>query len=116
VPRYAVTDKNGKVVNHIIVADPLPKGYWPGYGAYLLPLEPVSTSKGGAALDVITFTKIDIPKIGDTIDLTTGVVTKFVPTQFVQDSVTVSSAPKQVFVVDEAPKDEGTITAKVGPK
>lgn len=118
--RYAVTDKGGKVVNHILLDDPLPKGYWPGYGAYLLPLEPVDTKDGGAALDVINFDKWPVlPQIGDTIDLNTGEVTKFVPTLVAVPTddkggtMTVASAPQVKLATDEQPKAEGTITDKV---
>lgn len=115
--RYAVADKGGKIINHILVGDPLPKGYWPGYGAYLIPLEPVDTSNGGGALDIIKFDKMSsTPQIGDTISLATGVVTKFVP-KLVPDPTSeelCSSAPEVKFAKDEEPKAEGTITQKVG--
>lgn len=114
--RYAVIDKDGKVVNHILIDDPLPKGYWPGYGAYLVPLEPVDTSNGGAGLDVIVFEKMTAtPQIGDTLDIETGEVTKFVQVITQVDGIDVASAPDQKFTKDEEPKpDGGTVTPKEG--
>jgi hypothetical protein len=118
--RYAVIDKNGKCVNHILINDPLPAGYWPGYGSHLVPLEPVEIGKG-AALDVVVFEKMPVlPQIGDTIDLDTGVVTKFVPQIITQkDPVTdldiqVSAAPEVKLATDVAPKAEGTVSTKEG--
>jgi hypothetical protein len=125
--RYAVIDKNGKCVNHILINDPLPAGYWPGYGSHLVPLEPVEIGKG-AGLDVVVFEKMPVlPQIGDTIDLDTGVVTKFVP-QIVEqkdekgdpildekgDPLLVSEAPEVTLARDVAPKGEGTVTTKEG--
>lgn len=121
--RYAVVDKNGLVVNHILISDPLPKGYWPGYGAYLLPLEPVDTSAGGGGLDIIKFDKFSTtPQIGDTVDLVTGGVTKFVPQLITQKddkgaNTTVASAPFIKLEADYAPKsDGGTVTTKTSTK
>jgi hypothetical protein len=118
--RYAVIDKDGKCVNHILINDPLPAGYWPGYGSHLVPLEPVEIGKG-AALDVVVFEKMPVlPQIGDTIDLDTGVVTKFVPQIITQkDPVTdldiqVSAAPEVKLATDVAPKAEGTVSTKEG--
>lgn len=109
--RYIVTNSSGKVVNVILLDDPLPKGYWPGYGAYLLPLQPVSTVKGGAGLPVIIFDKWPvIPEIGDTVDLATGQVTKFVPTITIDGAL----AYKAQLTIDAQPKSDGdTITTKV---
>lgn len=110
--RYAVADKDGKIINHILVEDPLPKGYWPGYGAYLLPLEAVDTSGGGGGLDVIKFDKwVNIPQIGDTVNLATGEVTKFVAPKNADGE---ALAPEVKLVKEEEPKpDGGTVTEKV---
>ena len=101
VRRYAVLSKNGEVVNSILIDDPMPDGYWPGYGYYLIDQGPV----GGPDQAPTIRTKLDVPQfaprglqIGDTVDLNTGVVTKFVPQlKVVQGddgkNVTVSSAP-----------------------
>jgi hypothetical protein len=116
--RYAVLDGNNKVVNHILCDDPMPKGYWPGYGKTLVPLEPVTFSKSGAALDVVQFDKWPVlPQIGDTVDLATGIVTKFEPQIITQkddkgDDVLVSSAPDVKLATDVAPKAAGTVTTK----
>jgi hypothetical protein len=108
--RYAILDANSLVVNCVLISDPLPKGYWPGYGKYLLPLELVDTSNGGGGLDIIKFDKWPIiPQIGDTVNLTTGEVTKFVPVVTVDGA----SAPSVKLITDEQPKtDGGTITEK----
>ena len=118
--RYAVLDKDGKCINHILIADPLPKGYWPGYGAYLCPLEEVQIGKG-AGLDLIDFKfeKSGVPQIGDTVNIETGEITRFVP-ELKQDvdaegePITVASAPEQKFIKDEEPKEEGEIIIKDG--
>lgn len=108
--RYAVLDKDGKVVNHILIADPLPKGYWPGYGAHLVPCEPVSFSKGGAGLDILNFnyTLTNCPQIGDTVNKQTGAITKFVPV--IADGF--ASAPQVKYVTDVQPKAEGDYPGK----
>jgi hypothetical protein len=117
--RYAVLDKDGKVINHILIRDPMPKGYYPGYGAKLVPLEPASFSNGGAGLDVVTFDKMPvIPQIGDTLNLETGVVTKFVPqTITAKDdkgaNIQVASAPVVKLTANVAVKVEGAVTNKV---
>jgi hypothetical protein len=105
--RYAVLDANGVVVNHILIDDPLPAKYWPGYGAALVPLEEADVSQG-AALDIHVLKIIDIPQIGDTLDVDTGELTKFVPEikQDVDDKgepISVASAPSQKFVVEVDP-------------
>jgi hypothetical protein len=114
--RYAVLDASNVVVNHILINDPLPKGYWPGYGKTLLPLEPVDTSNGGGGLDIIKFDKWPIiPQIGDTVDLTTGTVTKYVTKLVVdeQSGATVAKAVDVKLSTDAQPKsDGGTITTK----
>jgi hypothetical protein len=112
MPRYAVLDANGLVVNHILIDDPLPAKYWPGYGAALVPLEEADVSQG-AALDVHVLKIIDIPQIGDTLDVNTGELTKFVP-EIRQEEVTkadgttemvdTASAPMQKFVAEVDPK------------
>jgi hypothetical protein len=33
--RYAVLDQNGVKLNGILVNDPYPQDYWPGYGRYI---------------------------------------------------------------------------------
>lgn len=78
--RYAVLDKNGLVLNQIMLADPLRPGFYPGYGAALVPLEDADVS-AGCKLDVHVM-KVDprqMPEVGDTLDLKTGKLTKAVP-------------------------------------
>jgi hypothetical protein len=117
--RYAVVDANGKVINHILINDPLPKGYWPGYGTNLVPLEQVDLSNGGGGLDIVTFDKWPvIPQIGDTVNLATGAVTKFVPEMIMQkdgdgEDIQVASAPDVKLTQEVAAKSEGTISVKV---
>lgn len=123
--RYAVFDKDGKCINHIMIGDPLPKSYWPGYGAFLIPLEEVDTSNGGAGLDIFVF-KFDVntgpvPQIGDTVNIDTGEVTKFVPQLIVQkdnegEDITVASAPEVKMERDVEPKKEGEIIVKEDSK
>jgi hypothetical protein len=124
--RYVVLNASNKVINSILIDDPIPKGYWPGYGKTLVPLEPVTFTKGGAGLDIVVFDKWPVvPQIGDTIDLTTGTVTKFVaPITGQKDEkgdpvldekgnlVMVASAPIVKLTTDAAPKPEGTVTTK----
>jgi hypothetical protein len=116
MPRYAVLDANGVVVNHILIDDPLPAKYWPGYGAALVPLEEADVSQG-AALDVHVLKIIDIPQIGDTLDVNTGELTKFVPELLPHidekgdpvldkegNPAFVSAAPAQKFAQEVDPK------------
>jgi hypothetical protein len=114
--RFAVLDANGVVVNHILINDPLPAKYWPGYGAALVPLEEADVSQG-AALDVHVLKIIDIPQIGDTLDVNTGELTKFVPEikQDVDDKgepISVASAPSQKFVAEVDPSTEKEVLDK----
>jgi hypothetical protein len=113
--RYIVLDGDGVVVNAIVVDDPVPKGYWPGYGKTLVPLEPATFSKGGAGLDVVVFDKWPVlPQIGDAVDLTTGVVTKYIPKLVMSGSDLVALAPDTKLSTDAQPKsDGGTITEKI---
>jgi hypothetical protein len=108
MPRYAVLDANGVVVNHILINDPLPAKYWPGYGAALVPLEAADVS-AGAALDVHVLKISAIPQIGDTLDVATGKLTKFVPEikqeeitkeDGTKETISVASAPSQKFIAD----------------
>jgi hypothetical protein len=116
MPRFAVLDANGVVVNHILIADPLPAKYWPGYGKTLVPLEPCDCS-AGAALDVVKFKIGTIPQIGDTLDLEKGTITKFVPkVEQVADekgeTVSVASAPSVKLLADVDPATTKTVIDK----
>lgn len=111
VRRWAVIDGNNIVVNTILIEDPMPANYWPGYGKYLLYQGPATK---GEADSSFTFSSQlqQHPKqatfggvtpfygcnIGDFVNLSTGVVLRFVPNQIQQlqpdgSTVTVSSAP-----------------------
>jgi hypothetical protein len=114
--RYAVLDANNVVVNHILVADPLPAKYWPGYGKTLVPLEAVDATNP-AALDVVILKIADIPQIGDTLDLKTGAITRFVPTiETYQDEkgddYLAASAPMVKLATDVDPTLTKSITLK----
>jgi hypothetical protein len=114
--RYAVLDKTGKCINHIVIDDPMPKGYWPGYGATLCPLESADFRNGGAGLDVIDFKfGAAVPQIGDTVNLQTGAITKFVPQQTTdpKTGASLNSAPTVKMVSDVAPQPGGgTVVVK----
>ena|SRR5688572_4379429 len=103
--RYAVLDAAGEVVNHILVDDPLPAKYWPGYGKTLVPLEECDCS-AGAALDIVRLKVADIPQIGDKLHLTTGVLTKFQPVVTAEGA----SAPAVKLAADVDPTTTKTIT------
>jgi hypothetical protein len=114
--RFAVLDANGLVVNHILIADPLPAKYWPGYGKTLVPLEPCDCS-AGAALDIVKLKITEVPQIGDTLNLETGTITKFQP-QIVTvkdengDDIQVASAPDVKLATDVDPNTVKTVTDK----
>ena len=111
--RYAVLDANNIVVNHILIADPLPAKYWPGYGKTLVPLEECDCA-AGAALHIVKLKIGVIPQIGDTVNLNTGVVTKFQP-KMVEDEITkelCASAPVQTFTKNVDPNTTKTVTDK----
>lgn len=110
--RYAVLDAAGTVVNHILIADPLPAKYWPGYGKTLIPLETCDYS-AGAALDIVAFKITIIPQIGDTVNLQTGEITKFQPQIVTDDGGTdVATAPSVKLTKDADPTTDKTITDK----
>jgi hypothetical protein len=111
--RYAVLDANGVVVNHILIKDPLPAGYWPGYGAALVPLENVTFDVEGARLPVHVLKIADIPQIGDTLDVNTGELTKFVP-EIKQEEITKEDGSKETIDVASAPSQK--FVAEVDPK
>lgn len=84
VLRYAVLDANGVKLNGILVDNPYPQDYWPGYGRYITCEfgEPDPTPP--ANLDIRTgdrpFTYLLVRpdaqmNIGDTMNIQTGQVT-----------------------------------------
>ena len=82
--RYAVLDANGVKVNGILVNDPYPQDYWPGYGRYITCEfgEPDPTPPADQVIrqppNEFTYLTVrpDAPmNIGDSMDLATGKVT-----------------------------------------
>jgi hypothetical protein len=82
--RYAVLDATGVKVNGILVNDPYPQDYWPGYGRYITCEfgEPAPTPPSDQVIrqppNEFTYLNVrpDAPmSIGDSLDIATGVVT-----------------------------------------
>lgn len=115
VRKYAVIDANNVVVNVILVNNPMPANYWPGYGQYLCYQGPVNPNEV-ASPDAYTYSSLlaQFPRtptfggvtpfyglgIGDVISAVNGTVFRFVPNQIIQDGATVSSAPAVKLVND----------------
>lgn len=81
--RYAVLDENGVKLNGIMVDNPYPQDYWPGYGRYITCEfgEPDPTPPANYEIKPppreFTYLAVrpDAPmNIGDTMDLATGQV------------------------------------------
>lgn len=90
--RYAVLNASNVVVNHILVDDPMPKDYWPGYGRRLLCLQPPFTATA-PGIPILSVTPSTIPQIGDTVNISNGTVTKRVVVNRMEDGVLVAPAP-----------------------
>lgn len=105
--RYAVLNKNGVVVNHILIDDPMPKDYYPGYGQYLICLSGTPDLKTPSGLQALQITPSMPPQIGDVINVGTGQVFRFVPGLIVQTGITVSSAPDVKLEKDVEPTKGG---------
>jgi len=82
--RYAVLDKNGVKLNGILVDDPYPQEYWPGYGRYITceygeanptPPENLSIRTGERSFSYLIIRPTDRFNIGDTMNLRTGEIT-----------------------------------------
>lgn len=102
--RYAVLNASNQVVNVILVNDPLPAKYWPGYGAKMICLDGEPSIPNGSGIPVITgLTLSQRPQIGDVVVIATGTVLRYVPNLIQQDGVTVSSAPQVKLVKDVEP-------------
>src|SRR5262245_23908619 len=95
--RYAILDINGLCVNVVLVNDPMPTNYWPGYGFYLVDqgAVPPITPDPGPTISTLLNTPPVAPnrriQIGDVMIINTGTVFSYVPQQIVQDGQTVSS-------------------------
>ena len=82
--RYAVLDAAGVKINGILVDDPYPQSYWPGYGRYITcefeesdpsPPENVYIRTDDRPFTYITVRPKKVFNIGDTMDLDTGEIT-----------------------------------------
>lgn len=82
--RYAVLDENGVKLNGILVDDPYPQDYWPGYGRYItveygeekpIPPDNADIRKGDRPFSWLAVRPLAPMSIGDTMDLKTGAVT-----------------------------------------
>lgn len=82
--RYLILNEAGLVVNAILVDDPYPEGYWPGYGRYIVcgfgeadptPPSDVNLRVGDAPFTYLTVRPMERCEIGDTMDIATGAVT-----------------------------------------
>jgi hypothetical protein len=82
--RYAVLDQNGVKLNGILVNDPYPQEYWPGYGRYITcefgepdPTPPANLNirTGDRPFSYLTVRPLAPMNIGDTMNLATGEVT-----------------------------------------
>lgn len=85
--RYAVLDENGVKLNGIIVDDPYPQIYWPGYGRYITcefgepdPTPPpvLDIRTGDRPFSYLLTRPREELSRGDTMDLLTGDVTHLV--------------------------------------
>lgn len=119
VRKWAVIDASNVVVNVILVGDPMPANYWPGYGMFLCyqgpadPKEADSAHTDSSRLQMFprtpTFggvTPYYKLGIGDVISAVNGTVFRFVPNLIQQEqpdgtTIQVSSAPS-VTLKDDA--------------
>lgn len=104
VKRYAVLNNVGQCINSVLIDDPMPQDYWPGYGATLVCCDGTPNLTKSAGLSVLNITPDKPIQIGDVVNTDTGVVTKFVPT-ISQDEKggSVVSAPSTKLAKDVEP-------------
>ena len=93
---YLVLDDAGLVLNAILVDDPYPQEYWPGYGRYITcafeqpdPTPPgnLDIRTGDRPFSYLTVRPTSRCWIGDTMDIATGAVTPASPPAPVPDEV-----------------------------
>jgi len=84
--RYSVLDSSGTKINAILVEDPYPQTYYPGYGSYIVcdfgeddPTQPDLTNITDQFI-YLTIRPTEFMDMGDSMDINTGVVTKLVNT------------------------------------
>lgn len=82
--RYAVLDAAGTKLNGILVDDPYPQAYWPGYGRYItcehgeanpIPPEVLDIRTGDRPFSYLLVRPTARMNIGDTMNIETGEVT-----------------------------------------
>ena len=92
--RYAVLNAAGVKINGIMVTDPYPANYWPGYGRYIVaehgepnpvPPESLDIRDGERPFTYLTVRPQGPLGNGDTMDLETGAVTIAPPEDPVPD-------------------------------
>ena len=85
---YLVLDTSGLVLNAILVDDPYPQSYWPGYGRYITcafgepdptPPADLDLRTGARPFTYLTVRPTSRCWIGDTMNITTGEVTHPLP-------------------------------------
>lgn len=96
VLRYSVLDENGIKINSILVRDPYPENYWPGYGRYITcdsdQIAPTPPENLEIKSDSNLFTYLIIrPNIafdmGDSMNVETGEVTKKIEEQEIIEEI-----------------------------
>jgi hypothetical protein len=105
---YAIFNGANQCINVVLVDDPLPAKYWPGYGAFMLCLDGTPDLSAGSGIPVISVTPSQRPQIGDVIIPGSGTVFRYAPQQIQQldqqgNPITVSSAPQVVLKKDVEP-------------
>lgn len=82
--RYCLLDATGLVINVILVDDPYPQDYWPGYGRYITcafgepdptPPDNLDIRTGDNPFTYLTVRPTSRCEIGDTMNVATGEVT-----------------------------------------
>lgn len=80
VRRYAVLNSDYVKINGILIEDPFPAGYWPGYGKYLVNEDPGDPDlSAGPGMEVLSVRPQRQMQMGDILIPATGTVFSFVP-------------------------------------